>query len=67
MLPYLVVRVFRGIFEFRSCIYYRTDLAKEHGQLSLFTETENQEMSAKKYANECILSFVEAFNGKEVA
>lgn len=52
---------------FDGCEYYRTDLAKEHGQLSLFSETENQEISAKKYANECILSFVEAFNGKEIA
>lgn len=52
---------------FNGSEFYKTDLAKECGQLSLFNEEDTQEMAAKRYAQECISSICSIFSGREVS
>lgn len=51
---------------FNGSEFYKTDLAKESGQMSLFSEEDNQEMAARRYAQECINSFLDTFSGQTV-
>ena len=53
-------KVFSG-FEF-----YKTDLAKEGGQCSMFSEEDDQDMLAKRYAGECMENLKTTFLGKEI-
>jgi len=52
---------------FNGSEFYKTDLAKERGQLSFFSEEDTQEMAAKRYAQECIYNIGSTFSGKEVS
>ena len=51
---------------FNGSEFYKTDLAKESGQMSLFSEEDNQEMAARRYAQECINSLLSSFSGQIV-
>ncbi len=51
---------------FNGTEFYKTDLAKERGQLSLFSEEDSQDMAAKRYAQECISNIIAIFTGREV-
>lgn len=52
---------------FNGSEFYKTDLAKEFGQMSFLSEEENQEMAAQQYAQECINNLLGAFSGQTVS
>lgn len=52
---------------FNGSEFYKTNLAKEQGQLSLFTEADEQDMAARRYAEESISNIVATFSGSEVS
>lgn len=52
---------------FNGSEFYKTDLVKESGQISFFSEEYNQEMAAEKYAQECIAKLITIFHGKEIS
>lgn len=52
---------------FDGAEYYRTDLKKEYGQMSIFDEDDNKEMNAVRYANEAKEMIRKKFKGQTVS